>query len=89
MFEETCGKLAESWKQEGVLQGEANIYADFQTNLINILFEKFGELSPQISAKIKTILNAGDLTKLIGAAYRVNDISEFTALLDTKVDANK
>ncbi len=85
MFEETCGKLAESWKQEGI----ALTMADFHASLINILFEKFGGLSPTLSAKIKSILNAEDLTKLIGAAYRVNDISEFSALLDTKVDTNK
>jgi hypothetical protein len=44
---------------------------------MEVLTERFGSLNPELSVKIKTIVNRNLLKKLLKLAIRVNSLEEF------------
>jgi len=74
--------LAEKWIEQGRMEGRLEgrmegMILDAQEMVIEALIEKFGLIKPDLSVKIKGIVNRELLKSLHKLAIRANSLSEF------------
>ena len=73
---------------EGRAEGRAEGLADLCDTLSSILEDRFRTIPDGITANISK-LDGSSLNELIRSVYRVKDMPEFVALLNTKLEAKK
>jgi predicted transposase YdaD len=96
MLAERAAKWKNEYIQEGVLkgiaegraEGRAEGLADLCDTLSSILEDRFRTIPDGITANISK-LDGSSLNELIRSVYRVKDMPEFVALLNTKLEAKK
>ncbi|GAB6160974.1 Rpn family recombination-promoting nuclease/putative transposase [Desulfothermus naphthae] len=70
--------LAEKWIEQGEQQGMIKgMVLDAQEMVLEALIERFGLIKPDLSVKIKGIVNREVLKSLLKLAIRVDSLSEF------------
>ena len=70
--------LAEKWIEQGRMEGRMEgMILDAQEMVVEALMEKFGLIKPELSVKIKGIVNRELLKILHKLAIRANSLSEF------------
>ena len=74
--------LAEKWIEQGRMEGEKQgmikgMLLEAQEMVLEALIEKFGLIKPELSVKIKGIVNRELLKILHKLAIRANSLSEF------------
>jgi len=77
-MEDVMPTLAQKWMEKGRMEGRMEgMILDAQEMVMEALTERFGSLNPELSVKIKTIVNRDLLKKLHKMAIRVNSLEEF------------
>ena len=77
-MEEIMPTLMQKWIEKGRMEGRMEgMILDAQEMVMEALTERFGSLNPELSVKIKTIVNRDLLKKLHKMAIRVNSLEEF------------
>ncbi len=74
--------LAEKWIEQGRMEGRLEgrmegMILEAQEMVLEALIERFGLIKPDLSVKIKGIVNRELLKSLLKLAIRVNSLSEF------------
>lgn len=81
MFEDVCKQWADSLRSEGRKEGLGYM----RDTLFSLLEDRFHMLPDSIRGKIAKISFMGDLQELTRSVFRVQDIAEFSELLDAKL----
>ena len=74
--------LAEKWIEQGRIEGQKQgmikgMVLEAQEMVLEALMERFGLIRPDLSVKIKGIVNREVLKSLLKLAIRVDSLSEF------------
>ena len=74
--------LAEKWIEQGRIEGQREgrmegMILEAQEMVLEALIERFGLIKPDLSVKIKGIVNREVLKSLLKLAIRVESIQEF------------
>ncbi len=83
------GETLKEWEDALLLKGEANVIGNMKRSLLKALEERFRPLSSTIKKKLTRINENASLFDLISSVYMVKDLSEFDALLDSKLPSRK
>ncbi|MCR5813997.1 MAG: Rpn family recombination-promoting nuclease/putative transposase [Desulfovibrio sp.] len=83
------GETLKNWEDSLLLKGEANVIGDMKRSLLKALEERFMPISSAIKKKLNRVNENSSLFDLISSVYKVKDLSEFDALLDSKLPSHK
>jgi hypothetical protein len=77
-MEDVMPTLVQKWMEKGRVEGRMEgMVLEAQEMVMEALTERFGILEPELSVKIRAIVNRDVLKTLLKLAIRVNSLQEF------------